>query len=315
MSDTEPASRLGKALVPESVLSQNVASSFRAVSGQRATADSLGPLRELPGFWEGTGFSLIARPDFDSDNADGFFLELNMLRETLEFTTIGSPVQNRGSRQNDIALFGVTYLHRVTDTTTGGALHIEPGVWLTVPATTVPQADESVVRLATVPHGNSFCAVGFVEDVVPDGLPEIPPANTVPFAIGGQPPAAGTKNPYAAYDLSVETKYRTNPVPAAVTQAIVDDPNVLLRQALEGHVLTHITRLIVSTTSSSEVGNIPFITENADAVSVDSVFAIERVQSQLDVEFLQLQYVQTALLNFRGMSFPHVTVGTLIKAF
>jgi hypothetical protein len=32
-------------------------------------------------------------------------------------------------------------------------------------------------------------------------------------------------------------------------------------------------------------------------------------------EYLQLQYSQTALLNFRGMSWPHVTVGTLVKAF
>jgi len=32
-------------------------------------------------------------------------------------------------------------------------------------------------------------------------------------------------------------------------------------------------------------------------------------------EYLQLQYIQTAMLNFEGMSWPHVTVGTLIKAF
>jgi hypothetical protein len=35
----------------------------------------------------------------------------------------------------------------------------------------------------------------------------------------------------------------------------------------------------------------------------------------MGVDFLQLQYTQTALLNFRGMSFPHVAVATLIKAF
>jgi len=39
------------------------------------------------------------------------------------------------------------------------------------------------------------------------------------------------------------------------------------------------------------------------------------VQDASGNEFLQLQYSQTALLNFRGLSFPHVTVGTLIKAF
>ena len=96
---------------------------------------------------------------------------------------------------------------------------------------------------------------------------------------------------------------------------MVDDPITLVREALAGHTLNHITRLITSTESSADIGNIPFITRNANAVSLESVFAIERVQGQGDTEFLQLQYAQTALLQFRGMNFPHVTVGTLIKAF
>ena len=84
--------------------------------------------------------------------------------------------------------------------------------------------------------------------------------------------------------------------------------------ALVGHVLPRITRLITSA-DQAEIGNIPFIVRNADAVSLESVFAIESVQGPLGQEYQQLQYSQTALLNFRGMSFPHVTVGTLIKAF
>ena len=315
MTDTAAGTRLGGATVPDSTLTQNVITSFRGVAGHAATADSLGPLRDLPGFWEGTGFSLIARPDFDPANEDGIFLELNLLKETIEFTTIGSPIQNRGSRQEDVALFGVTYLHRVTDATTGGALHIEPGVWLNIPATTVPAADASIARLSTIPHGSSVCAVGQAQYVVPDGPPEIPPANTVPFAIGAPAPPPGTKNPFVAYDLADATSYRSNPLPAAITQAIVDDPNSALRDALAGHALTHITRLIVSTDSGADVGNIPFITQNANTVSLESVFAIERVRGRDGTEFLQLQYSQTASLQFAGMNWPHVTVGTLIKAF
>jgi hypothetical protein len=319
MSDGAPTTRLGASVIPETngsgALSPSNVSSYRAVSHHAAMADSLGPLKDLPGFWQGTGFGLIARPNFDEENEDGIFLELNMLQETIEFTSIGSPVYNRGSLQPDIALYGVTYLHRVTDSATGGALHVEPGVWLNVPPTTVPDSDWSVARLSTIPHGNSVCAAGFAQYVVPEGLPEIPPANTVPFEIGGQPPPPGTKHPFRAYDLSAETKYRTTPIPDGVTQELIDDPNSMLRDALAGHALTHITRLIVSTQSDADIGNIPFITRNANAVSLDSVFAIEHVQGPLDTEFLQLQYVQTALLNFRGMSFPHVTVGTLIKSF
>ena len=92
--------------------------------------------------------------------------------ETLEFSHIGSPVPNRGSKQSDISLYGVTYLHRVTDAATGGALHIEPGVWMRIPATTDPEAKESLARLYNIPHGNSVCAVGFPQYVVPNGLPE-----------------------------------------------------------------------------------------------------------------------------------------------
>jgi hypothetical protein len=75
------------------------------------------------------------------------------------------------------------------------------------------------------------------------------------------------------------------------------------------------TVLPTSTASAGGVHNIPFITHNADAVHFDSVFAIQRIVGPLETEFLQLQYTQTALLNFRGMSFPHVTVATMVKAF
>lgn len=148
-----------------------------------------------------------------------------------------------------------------------------------------------------------------------DKLPAIPPANTVPFTIGSQAPPPGTKNPFPQYDLSVDTPFRTVPAPAGITQAVIDDPNVVLREALEGHTLTQITRLITSTAPAGGIGNIPFIVSNADALSLESVFAIETVQGPLGTEYLQLQYSQTALLDFRGLRFPHVTVGTLIKAF
>ena len=52
-----------------------------------------------------------------------------------------------------------------------------------------------------------------------------------------------------------------------------------------------------------------------ERLTLDSVFAIEKVRGPQGREYLQLQYSQTALLNFRGLSFPHVTVGTLVKAF
>ena len=294
---------------------------LRGVSSQTTVADRLGALKDLPGFWEGTGFSLIARPDYSGKSPHGFFLQLNLLQETIEFTSIGSPVFNRGSVQDDITIYGVTYLHRVTDAVSGGALHIEPGMWLNIPATTDPKADASIARLATVPHGDAFCTTGFVEQAVFARIPEIPPANTVPFPVGQQPPPAGTNNPYPEYNLSIKTPFRSAPLPPKITQAIVNDPNQLLRNTLdrqvnhEGKTLKAITRLITSTTPGGGVENIPFVTRNADATSLDSVFAIETVIDAHGAEFMQLQYVQTSLLNFRDTSFPHVTVGTLVKSF
>jgi hypothetical protein len=46
----------------------------------------LGLLRELAGTWQGSGFNLVARPDFH-DKAD-LFLQLNQTRETLKFDPI-----------------------------------------------------------------------------------------------------------------------------------------------------------------------------------------------------------------------------------
>jgi hypothetical protein len=293
----------------------------RAVMPQHELCEKLGVLQNLPGFWEGTGFSLIARPHFGADASNGFFLQLNMLRETLELTTIGSPVFNRGSEQADMAIYGVTYMHRVTDAMSGGALHIEPGMWLNIPATTAPQAGPSIARLGTIPHGNAFCTVGFVQEAEYDRIPTIPPANVIPFPIGGTAPPPGSVNPFAEYDLSIPSPFRSQPLPPEITQALVNDPNQMLRDTLdtqvnrEGKTLDWITRLITHTADEKSIGNIPFITANANTMHFDSVFAIECITDACGDTFLQMQYSQTSLIDFGGLSWPHVTVGTLVKAF
>ena len=317
MTDDANATRLGAALIPTGEvddLTHNDVTSYRAVTNQRGTADKLGPLKDLPGFWEGTGFSLIARPDFGEDSDNGFFLELNWLRETIEFTTIGSPVFNRGSKQGDIQIYGLTYLHRVTDGTTGGALHIEPGLWLNIPATSEPKADASIARLFSIPHGNAVNTVGLADEIDPATF-EIPKANTVPFAIGGEAPPPGTKNPYPEFNLAIDSLFRSTPLPAGLTQDLIDDPNTFGRNAIRGQTLEKVVRLITATRPAGGIENIPFITTNADNKVCHSAFIIQTVRGQTGEDFLQLQYSQTALINFAGKSWPHVTVGTLIKAF
>ncbi|GAA1432304.1 hypothetical protein GCM10009616_21510 [Microlunatus lacustris] len=156
--------------------------------------------------------------------------------------------------------------------------------------------------------------MGLAQSADVDGIPDIPSLSTVPYPVGTEPPPPGTANPYTAYDLGVDTPYRTSPLPSTITQAMVDDPITMLRDALQGQRMRHVTRLILDTADGG-VSNIPFVTRNADATDLECVFAIERVQLPEGNEVMQLQYQQVALLSFRGVVYPHVTVGTLTRAF
>src|ERR1700733_14906869 len=130
------------------------------ISKERSGVDSdLGFLKELAGTWEGEGFNLIARPD--KEGGSPLFLELNQTFETLSFIPIASSIPNRGNVVDDITLFGLTYLQKVSDSVPGGALHIEPGIWVHIPSQdTDGGKTQSVARMANIPHGNSLLAQG-----------------------------------------------------------------------------------------------------------------------------------------------------------
>lgn len=141
-----------------------------------AVLDNLGLLAELAGTWQGTGFNLVARPDFQ--DGTNVFLELNLTDEVTKFDPISSSIPNRGFAQDDIELYGLTYLQKISDATTGGALHIEPGIWITQPPTTVPPlappaGGQLVSRMANIPHGNSLLAQGVATRF--DGPPTVSP--------------------------------------------------------------------------------------------------------------------------------------------
>jgi len=80
----------------------------------------LGLLKDLAGPWEGEGFNLIARPNFEGHA--NLYLQLNQTHETLRFDPITSAIPNRGFGQNDIELFGLSYLQKISERFTGGAL-------------------------------------------------------------------------------------------------------------------------------------------------------------------------------------------------
>ena len=65
---------------------------------------------------------MISLPDFDNPQGpQPFRLKLNATRETLEFQQIAGNVANRDSKgQNDINIFGLTYLQRISDSLSSG---------------------------------------------------------------------------------------------------------------------------------------------------------------------------------------------------
>jgi hypothetical protein len=259
----------------------------------------LGPLAKLPGAWVGSGFNLIARPD--KEGGLPFFLELNATKEILEITPISGPIPNRGSQQDDISFLGLSYVQRINDAMTNGGLHIEPGMWLNIPETSEPQAEAGVVRLATIPHGNSLLAQGKAFTV--QAGPQIDPVSSTPTKDDG---SKITEEGYLDQFFHPE-------LPEGIPQEAVGNPNLVLSKAIEGQHITETVVLVISTEPSGGIENIPFLVENAKAISMNAIFWIETVQLQGGGTIVQLQYTQTVILQFLGINWPHISVATLLK--
>ncbi|MEQ6899113.1 heme-binding protein [Microbacterium sp. KR10-403] len=275
----------------------------------------LGPLALLPGTWTGTGFNTIWRPNHTP--GQDRFLELNLTDETLEFTEISGAIPNRGLLQVDINMFGITYMQQISDHNLAAGLHVEPGIWAVVPATSDPDVGPTVVRMASIPHGTTILAQGTSRHF--NGPPTIPPTNITP-TIGGSP------IPFPESNLAVPTAFRS-PAPqlVGITQAMVDDPNSVLRDAIAGQTILSTTEITISTKPVPVVGggtaNTAFLVgtangPNADSTAVTATFWIEKVKGfKGHPDFWQLQYTQQVDLQFAPPSWPHITVATLRKKY
>jgi len=273
---------------------------IRASSPAETHLKHLGPLHNLGGTWVGSGFNLISLPDFADSKP--FRLKLSSTREVLEFTQIGGPVPNRGSQgQPDINLFGLTYLQRVSDVVTNGALHIEPGLWLFVPETNVPKQGATVVRQGSIPHGTSILLQGAVIPTV-NGGPRIGVVDSTPFTAAGPIVNPGYLAPFT-----------DPPLPPDFKPSFVKNLNLALQEDILGQTIVETEVLSVSTTNGGGIVNIPFLVSNANAVRFDAIFWIEKVLQTDGTHFLQLQYTQTTILNFLDISWPHISVATLVK--
>ncbi len=244
------------------------------------------------------------------------FLELNLTNESLKVDAISGAIPNRGLLQQDINMFGVTYMQQISDANLDAGLHIEPGIWAVVPPTTNPAESATIVRMGSIPHGTTILAQGTAHGIA--GPPIIPDINILPFVIGS--PAAVFHFPEQV--LTNPTAFRSSGAQiVGITQTMVDNPNTVLQSAIAGQTILSTYILQISTNPAAPVtgggtANTAFLAggtsgPNAVAAFMTATFWIELVEGKPN--FFQLQYSQLVMLNFNGLSWPHVTVGTLKK--
>lgn len=279
--------------------------------------------------WVGTGLNMIWRPNFGTEfGSKDFFLELNLTTETLSFTDITGPsgIANRGFLQKGIFLGGLAYLQTVNDSFDNSGQHFEPGVWANIPDTTAPLEPTTVVRMGSIPHGTTVNLQGrtFTAPV-----PKIDPTTITPFTIGSPDDGATGLVHFDEEKLIIPSTSRTDlSRVAALTQDQLANPNLILKQAINGQNITGTTVIVINSDTSvagsvpdagGGTDNIAFLVgsgippnPNANAPKVSAIFWIETVQNADGTTFTQLQYTQRVLLNFNGLSWPHVSVATLV---
>ena len=278
-----------------------------------APVDPLGPLAGLAGNWTGQGFNVIWRPHPLQPSGQDRFLELNVTSEQLDFGPALQKIPNRGLLMPDISLAGLNYLQQIADANTNTNQHFEPGMWVTVPATSNPHEPRTVARLASIPHGTTILLQGTAQSSA--GAPTIPNVSIKPFTIN----KPNQTFDFPEQNLATATQFRTSGAGlTGITQQMVNNPNTVLRAAPSPQI-TSTTTLQVSSQDASLPGggtaNIAFLKgtarSNANASHVTATFWLQTVQG--DTEPRRLQYSQLVLLLFNGISWPHVTVGTLQK--
>ena len=286
-----------------------------AVAPDAAGGTPLGQLANLSGSWSGSGFNVIWRPHHPGQD---HFLELNVTTEELTFSAIPGAIPNRGLLQNDITMHGLSYLQQIQDTNiiVNGApagLHFEPGLWLNIPVTTAPKEVATIARLASIPHGTTILAQGTAKTT--SGAPSIPKVSITPFSIG----SPNQTIPFDESNLSKPSQFRTQPPGLKnVTQAMVNNPNSVLTAHAKPNIAST-TTLHVFTKNADIVGggtaNTAFLkgkaNANADAARMHATFWLQTPQGSNTPNFLQ--YSQVVLLNFAGLSWPHVNVGNLTR--
>lgn len=297
------------------------ATAAAAQAAQPTVNPSLGPLALLANTtFRGNGFNTIFRPhkpgtpsglpvtpDPATNPIDDNILELNVTEEILEFSSALGSVPNRGFLQDDVFFNGVPYIQRVKDITDPSRpvdIHFEPGIWLSVPATTDPAEGATVVRMASIPHGTTIEAQGVSFTVQ---TPKIDPVDITPFFL---PPKSGpVPFPSQTFDNNATFRLPQDLSSTRITKTMLQDPNTVLTDRIHQQLLDNaITSTIVITIQTDAVNplpggrpnaalvgggtdNIAFLKgtangPNADAVAMSAIFWIETVTDRITVPAL-----------------------------
>ncbi|HEX5142269.1 MAG TPA: heme-binding protein [Mycobacterium sp.] len=345
----------------------------------------LGPIAAFTGMFQGNGFNTIFRPqniglsptqlDNPPHGPSDNVLELNLTEETLEFSSPLGRIPNRGFAQADVFLNGIPYIQKVKDVNDPNNkvdIHFEPGVWLNIPDTNPATEGPLVARMASIPHGTTVDAEGTAKTT--PGGPGIDPVDITPFPIGQ--PGNRLVNTFPSQKANDDHTFRLpqdlKPFVTAktITQAMLDNPNIVLQNRAQQQNITSTTTITIDTTRPANgtdplfgggTANIGFLlgdknaaNPNANTVDMSATFWIETVTEQItvppmaanqtatvsgdasagepvaqftvtaatdviapiqvDVTYTQIQYSQLVLLNFAALSWPHVSVATLIPA-
>ncbi len=320
----------------------NFAFRHEFAAGTTIPADLLGPLRGFIGpriapnqsqtrSWTGSGFNLIWRPNFGGQSGpNDFFLELNLTNEKLDFLDItgSTGIANRGLLQKDVPLGGLGYLQTIFDRFDNSPQHFEPGVWANVPNTDNPNEPPTIVRMGSIPHGTTINLQG-TGFPAPTPGPQFARASITPFQIGSRDDGNTNLVPFQEENITNPSPSRTDPGHVqGLDQAHLTDPNLFLSDVINSQTPISTTVLVITSDTSAPnsvpqsgggADNIAFLTgsripagaPNARVSRVTATFWIERVRDQGGNEFDQLQYTQRVLLDFKGLSWPHISVATL----
>ncbi|KAK1750483.1 hypothetical protein QBC47DRAFT_438860, partial [Echria macrotheca] len=277
----------------EQHISKRVVESIRQVPLQGLVAPAKDdvspsfPLDVFEGSWAGNGFNLIFVPISGKKltelggaaGAAGLprgsgppdnILILNLTTEQWTFGPNLGKVPNRGmGKQDTINLDALSYIQTVQDVTnvlTGKGdrvetnktgIHFEPGVWLRVPQAEFHKdtvGRESIVRMASIPHGTTINAQGLVpgpESKI-KGRPDFVKAavDTTPFPIGD--PAGRIQRMFTSMNADTPnvlrvpqdlSRFNNKELPAnfgkgfgtgRITTDIIKNPNLVLAKANEG---------------------------------------------------------------------------------